>query len=159
MVVNPSKSVPVESCQPRHSHTNQPALAVISAVFYKNCEFRHFVQQRSDIGECNGRKHYWRELPQVSFLSRQKICRDNHVFFATKHVFCRDKSMLVATKLFSRKTRVCFVATKMILGAAPASDKEVPACYLFSSLCCSPRPSCWLGCKIRPGTSVPSAGA
>ena len=62
MVVNPSKSVPVESCQPRHSHTNQPALAVISAVFYKNCEFRHFVQQRSDIGECNGRKHYWREF-------------------------------------------------------------------------------------------------
>ena len=104
------------------------------------------------------------ELPEVSFLSRQKICRDKHVFFATKHVFCRDKSTLVATKLFSLKTRVCFVATKMILVAAPANDKEVLACSLHSVAHPVPRSSllgfaCWPGCKIRPGTSVPSAGA
>ena len=36
---------------------------------------------------------YWRELPQVSFLSRQ-----------TRVVLCRDKSMLVVTKLLSRQT-------------------------------------------------------
>ena len=35
----------------------------------------------------------WRQLPQVSFLSRQtRVC----------HVFCRDENMLVATKLLSR---------------------------------------------------------
>ena len=61
--------------------------------------------------------YHWRELPQVSFLSRQKyachlsrknyvcrdktrqkFCRDKHTFVATKDVFCRDKHMFVATK-------------------------------------------------------------
>ena len=60
------------------------------------------------------------------FLSRQKFCRDKHVFVATKHVFvptkylsrqayfcrdkkpvCRDKSKLVVTKLLSRQNYVC----------------------------------------------------
>ena len=27
-----------------------------------------------------GDECHWRELPQVSFLSRQKFCRDKHVF-------------------------------------------------------------------------------
>ena len=38
--------------------------------------------------------YHWRELPQVSFLSRQKLC-------------CCNRSMLVATKLSSRKNYVC----------------------------------------------------
>jgi len=106
MVVNPSKSVPVESCQPRHSHTNQPTLAVISVVFYKNCEFRHFVQQRSDIGECNGRKHHWQELPEVYYF-----CHDKR-FVATNTCFSQQNKSFVATKVrssrqnFSRAKRV-----------------------------------------------------
>ena len=55
-------------------------------------------------------KYRWRELPQVSFLSRQTY-------------FCRDKK-----RVLSRQTRVCrdetFVVTKMILVAAPANDSK-----------------------------------
>ena len=54
--------------------------------------------------------YHW--LPQVSFSSRQKFCRDKHVFVTTKHIFCRDKSMLVATKLLSRQI---YVTTNIIL--------------------------------------------
>ena len=79
--------------------------------------------------------YHWRELPQVSFLSQQKFCRNkqgfsqqNTSFVATKeclwrqnvcrdeHIFvqarvCRDKTrllygMLVATNYLSRQTRV-----------------------------------------------------
>ena len=46
-------------------------------------------------------------------FSRQKFCRDKHVFVVTKqlfvvtkHVFCRGKSMLVAAKLLSWQTCV-----------------------------------------------------
>ena len=80
--------------------------------------------------------YHWRELPQVTFLLRQKFCRDKdvfivtnmsqHNFVATKHVFSHDKGMLVATKLLSQQnifvTIKCFVATKIILVAAPAND-------------------------------------
>ena len=67
--------------------------------------------------------HHWRELPQVSFLSRRLLSqrRDKNVCGATKHVFCGDKNMLVATKLSSsRQTRVCrdehkFVVTSIFL--------------------------------------------
>ena len=62
--------------------------------------------------------YHWQELPQVSFSSRQKFCRNKHVFIAPKHVFCRDKSMLVATKLLSRQTYFChnsFVLTSLFL--------------------------------------------
>ena len=70
--------------------------------------------------------YHWGELPQVPFLSRQKFCRDKHVFVATKHVcvprkylsrqayfcrdkkrVCRDKSKLVVTKLLSRQKYIC----------------------------------------------------
>ena len=34
-------------------------------------------------------RYQWRELPQVSFSSRQKFCRDKHVFVTTKHIFCQ----------------------------------------------------------------------
>ena len=50
-------------------------------------------------------EYHGRELPQVSFLSRQKFCLDKHMFVATKVLsrqtrVCRDKSKLVATKRF-----------------------------------------------------------
>ena len=51
--------------------------------------------------------YHLRELPQVSFLSQQKFCRDKHVFVVTKYVFWCDKSMLVATKLLSQQTYFC----------------------------------------------------
>ena len=90
----------------------------------------------SDLAELVGMKDeidHWRELPQVSFLSRQSVC----VFLATKvclsiiggschkyhfcrdkglspkdcrdkHVFCGDKSMFVATNVFlSRQAYFC----------------------------------------------------
>ena len=38
--------------------------------------------------------YHWRELPQVSFLSRQKL------------VFCRDKSNCDKRRVLSRQTRV-----------------------------------------------------
>ena len=43
--------------------------------------------------------YHWRELLQVSFLMRQTVCRD-------KHVFCRDKSMLVVTNVLSGE-KIC----------------------------------------------------
>ena len=59
--------------------------------------------------------YHWLELPQVSFLSRQKFCRHKHVFVTTKHIFCRDKSRIVATKIFCRdKHNFVFVATKVL---------------------------------------------
>ena len=91
--------------------------------------------------------YHWRELPQLSFLSRQTgVCLDKHVFVETKHVFCRDKIMFVETiflrQIFCRNKHVffatsillsrqktyfvptkLFVSTKMILMVAPASDR------------------------------------
>ena len=55
--------------------------------------------------------YHWQELPQVSFLSQQKFCRNKRVFVATKHVLCRNKSMLVMTILSQNSI---FVATKLL---------------------------------------------
>ena len=81
--------------------------------------------------------YHWRELPQVSFLLRQKICPDKtrqntanicrrkHNYVVTKLLlpqiytcssqqntsFCRDKSMLFATNAWL--SRQIFVATKL----------------------------------------------
>ena len=59
---------------------------------------------------------HWRELPQVSFLSRKVF-----VFVATKHVFCRDKSLRVETNL-CRGKHTCLSRQQIILVAAPAND-------------------------------------
>ena len=48
------------------------------------------------IQQWHGKACHWRELPVVSFSSRQTFCRD-------EDVFCRDKSMLVAKKVLSRQ--------------------------------------------------------
>ena len=90
--------------------------------------------------------YHWGELPQVPFLSRQKFCRDKHVFVATKHVFvptkylsrqayfcrdkkrvCRDKSKLVVTKLLSRQNYVC--CDKSIFAYAHTPKKM---CFVLS---------------------------
>ena len=96
--------------------------------------------------------YHWGELPQVPFLSRQKFCRDKHVFVATKHVFvprkylsrqayfcrdkkrvCRDKSKLVVTKLLSRQNYVC--RDKSIFAYAappPKKKKKKKMCFVLS---------------------------
>ena len=65
--------------------------------------------------------YHWRELPQVSCLSRQtRVCRDKHVFVATKvclsrQTFCRDKHIFVAASLLlSRQTCVCRDKTRLL---------------------------------------------
>ena len=84
--------------------------------------FNPFAAPASPISgpeKCTHRpaNYHWRELPQESFLSRQKSCGDKRVFVTTKHVFCRDKSMLVLSwqnyvcrdkrRVLSRQKRVC----------------------------------------------------
>ena len=43
--------------------------------------------------------YHWSELPQVSFLSKQKFCRGKHVFI--------QKNMFVAMKVLSRQAYFC----------------------------------------------------
>ena len=92
--------------------------------------------------------YHWRELPQVSFLSRQMFCHDKHVFVARKNVFCRIKSMLAAMKVLSRQNfcrdkysswqaRVCrakcFVATSILLSRQKGYLWQLPptlTCFL-----------------------------
>ena len=78
--------------------------------------------------------YYWRDLPQVSFLSRPTFCREKkkkkrkdffflqqNIFVASKTFFttniCRDKRNFVATKACLSRQNFCrnkhmFVATK-----------------------------------------------
>ena len=50
---------------------------------------------------------HWRELPKVSFLSREtRVCRDKTRLSRQNTSFGREKSMLLATKCLSRQTRV-----------------------------------------------------
>ena len=64
-------------------------------------------------------KHMLYLSPNNSFvatniiLSRQKFCRNKHIFVATKDLFCRDKA---------------FVATKIVLAAVPANDRTGSLC-------------------------------
>ena len=76
-----------------------------------------FLRGRSMCWDHTDVKDYhWRELPQGSFLSRQKLCCDKHV--------CRDKHIFVVTKVLLQQTRLLlwwkyachdksFVATKI----------------------------------------------
>ena len=79
--------------------------------------------------------YHWRELPQISLLSRQKFS-----FVTTGILLSRQKTcfVFVATKVslcLSRQAYFCrdkrrvllrtFVATKIILVAAPASDGKL----------------------------------
>ena len=51
-----------------------------------------------------GGHYHWRELPQVSFLSRQNTSIVTTKVCLPRQQFCRDKIMFVATN-------ICFVAT------------------------------------------------
>ena len=90
--------------------------------------------------------YHWRELPQASFLSRQKFCRyrDKHVSFGPTKLCLPRQNYVYRDKIFlSQRTRVrrnkhtfvvtkdvfcrdkhVFVATKIILVAAPTNDNN-----------------------------------
>ena len=75
----------------------------------------------------NASSYHWRELPQVSFSSRQKL---------RSILLSRQKTCFVVTNAYlSRQTRVCcdksFVVTKMRHKAAPVSDSH--SCFRFFS--------------------------
>ena len=93
--------------------------------------------------------YHWRELPQVSFLSRQtRVCWDKTRLLSRQNYACRDKTfvatklclsqqnIVVATTVFVA-TKVCrykskLVATKMILVAAPVCDNYPPPRSYFN---------------------------
>ena len=86
-----------------------------------------------------GRFYHWRELPQVSFVSRQtrvcrkktrlllrqKFCGDKHIFLPTKLLLlqtilsrqnlCCDKLTFVATNMCLSRQNTSFVSTKVCL--------------------------------------------
>ena len=67
--------------------------------------------------------YHWRELLQVSFLSRQNFCRDKSMLVATELCFLRQ--IFVAINIILSRQKFCcdkyiFVATKMVPVAAPA---------------------------------------
>ena len=79
--------------------------------------------------------YHWQELPQVSFLLRQKFCCDKHVFVATNTCLWQQNTSFAATKVcllwqIFVETRLCllqqkfccdkhmFVMTKVLLGPA-----------------------------------------
>ena len=77
--------------------------------------------------------YHWRDLPQISFLSRQNdfFCRDKSMLVVVMSrqkvctFFGRNKHSFVATK------HVCYRDKKMILVAAPADDsyQQFSSCY------------------------------
>ena len=71
--------------------------------------FRHFNLNKDLPDERQPLCYHWRELPQVSFLSRQtSVC-------LTKHVLCCNKSMLVTKEVLLLSQRKYFVMTNIIL--------------------------------------------
>ena len=104
-------------------------------------------------------QYRWQELPQVSFLLRQKFCHDKrvcwdkHVFVTTKQVFCCNKSMLVTTKFSSWRTRVCrdkhnfvttdkvFVSTKTFVVASILLLQQ-KTCLSKQNFCCDRNDTC-----------------
>ena len=67
------------------------------------------ISRRSVSGSgCRGDYH-WRELPQVSFLSRQKYCRDKHTSFVATKVCLLRQNDVCRGKYLSRQTHVCII--------------------------------------------------
>ena len=94
------------------------------------------------VGMSSAALYHWQELPQVSFLSRQKFCLNKHgfviantclfqqnmSFVATKvcllrQNFCRDKIVFVVTKYFCCD-KTMFVATKYFCCDKTCRDKH-----------------------------------
>ena len=124
----PSKTGQQRTCQSKQSENGSYDLA-------RTCSAR----RRCAKGQVN---YHWRELPQVSFLSRQAFCCDKHVFLVTKYVkimlhtfvatntclsgqtFCRDKYNFVATNVLSRQAYFCH-------------DKKKKTCFVVTNTCLS----------------------
>ena len=79
----------------------------------------------------------WRELPQVSFLSRQNVCHDKRFVSTSIHLswqtrFCRDK-----TRLLSRQTYACrdktFVATNTCLSRQKYILSRIKMCFVMTN--------------------------
>ena len=83
--------------------------------------------------------YQWRELPQVSFLSRQTcvcrsktrllsrqkyVCRKNIIFFSPQKFFAPSILLSRQKMCFVFCRDKIFVATKIILVAAPANDSN-----------------------------------
>ena len=110
---------------------NVAALLVLQLM---QCTQKADILGQTSPSWCNAVWYHWRELSQVSFLSRQNVCHDrgfvsttmclsrqNTSLFATKvclsskQKFCLDKHTFVGTKdVFCRDKNV-FVATKVCL--------------------------------------------
>ena len=89
------------------------------------CTIAHIYQLTHKV-------YHWWELPQVPFLSWQKVLlwqtcvgRDKQVFVTTKYIFCHDKNLLwqtcvcgnksfVPTQIFCHDKRHFFFATKLL---------------------------------------------
>ena len=63
--------------------------------------------------------YHWRELPQVSFLSRERFCPDKHVFVATNMCLSHDKARLLSRQKYSCREKITFVATKQTCVLSP----------------------------------------
>ena len=65
--------------------------------------------------------YHWQELPQVSFLLRQKFCHNKHMFVATKNTsFVTTKACLLRKTFVTTNTCVSqqiFVATNIFCHA------------------------------------------
>ena len=77
--------------------------------------------------------YHWQELPQVQFLSRQKICCDKNVFVATKHVLSQQK-YAYATKVLLRQKYVCRDKTFVTLSILLLQQKSF---FVSESICVS----------------------
>ena len=94
---------------------------------------------------CDTLQYHWRELPQVSFLSRQNTClsRQNTSFVATKvglsrqTYFCRNTT-LAATNI-CRDKQFChdksFVATSLLLSRRNSCLSRQKTWFVATSMC------------------------
>ena len=96
-------------------------------------------------------EHHWRELPQVSFLSRQKFCRNKHAFVETnmclsrQNNICRDKTFVTTKTLyrdkhgFARQKYSCgkhtFVAIKDVFCRHKHVFVATETCLLRQNFC------------------------
>ena len=83
-------------------------------------------------------QYRWRELPQVSFLSRQKFCSDKHTFVMTKDVFCSDKHVFVMTIFLLWQIWYLWQLLPMILQVYKSHMKEKNEWCVTSSVAVSP---------------------
>ena len=134
------------------------------------CTISCFVARDEQAMVFSGKDYHWRELPQVSFLSRQtRVSRVTTRLVATTVCFCRDKIMFVATKYFCRDksfvtTNICrdkhnFVSTSILLSRQTriCRDKHVfvaTKMILVTAPASDKRAFVFLNPVIRLGVSI-----